>query len=173
MAARVNRTTVNLTDFPDLIVIYLGMRVRTFRGLKTVMSFGPKISAAVKAQPEGLLLHESVFFSVYPLHVGMRQYWKDFASLESWARSLPHQEWWKDFLRDSGGVGFWHETYSMRGGIEAIYDDLTEPVGMARFAPLQTAQGPMFNARRRLGLPGEPLVPNPVSEEPAGPTTHS
>lgn len=165
MTARSNRTTVDLGNFPDLVVIYLGMRVRTWRGLKTVFSFGPRIAASVKAKPEGLLLHESVFYSVYPLHVGMRQYWKDFASLETWSRSLPHEEWWKDFLRDSGGVGFWHETYSMRGGIEAIYDELNEPVGLARFAPNQAAKGPMFSARRRLGLSGEASIPDPVPED--------
>lgn len=165
MTARINRMTVNLGDFPDLVVIYLGMRVRTLGGVKTVFSFGPKIAAAVKVKPDGLLLHENVFFSFYPLHVGMRQYWRDFASLEIWARSLPHQEWWKNFLRDSGGVGFWHETYSMRGGIEAIYDDLNEPVGMARFAPMQAAKGPMFDARRRLRFAGDPSAPNPVPED--------
>ena len=163
--ARITRTTVNLTTFPDLVVIYLGMRVRTLRGLKTVASFGPRISAAIKAKPDGLLLHESVFYSVYPLHVGMRQYWKDFVSLENWARSLPHQEWWKEFLRDSAGVGFWHETYSMRGGIEAIYDDLNTPVGLAQFAPMEPARGSMFNARKRLGLQGDPQVPAPVPED--------
>jgi hypothetical protein len=165
MPARTQRNTVNLSSFPDLVVIYLGMRVRTLRGLKTVISFGPKISAAVAAKPEGLLLHENVFFSLYPLHVGMRQYWKDFQSLESWARSLPHQEWWKDFLRDSGGVGFWHETYFIRGGMEAIYDDLNGLVGLSAFAPMQPAQGSMFNARKRLGLSGDPAIPAPVSED--------
>ena len=163
--ARITRTTVNLTTFPDLVVIYLGMRVRTLRGLKTVASFGPRISAAIKAKPDGLLLHESVFYSVYPLHVGMRQYWTDFVSLENWARSLPHQEWWKEFLSDSAGVGFWHETYSMRGGIEAIYDDLNTPVGLAQFAPMEPARGPMFSARKRLGLQGDPQVPTPVPED--------
>jgi Domain of unknown function (DUF4188) len=39
-------------------------------------------------------------------------------------------------LRSSGGTGFWHETYRMRGGIEAIYDDVPKPIGLARFAPL-------------------------------------
>jgi hypothetical protein len=72
MANRVARTTVDLSKFPDLVVIYLGMRVRSLRGVKTVFGFGPKISNAVKAKPDGLLLHESVFYSLFPLHVGMR-----------------------------------------------------------------------------------------------------
>src|SRR5687768_16109326 len=27
----------------------------------------------------------------------MRQYWRDFESLESWARSEPHRVWWQQF----------------------------------------------------------------------------
>jgi len=81
----------------------------------------------------------------------MRQYWRDLDSLERWTRSEPHQRWWRDFLKDSGGTGFWHETYSMRGGMEAIYDDLKEPVGLARFAPVAPARGRQFSARRRIG----------------------
>lgn len=52
----------------------------------------------------------------------------------------------------------------MRGGIEAIYDDVTRPLGMMAFAPLEKARGPMFSARRRLGL-GEPKVEPVVPEE--------
>jgi Domain of unknown function (DUF4188) len=147
--AKVERQTVDLSGYPDLVVIYLGMRVNSLRGLKTVLQFGPKIAAAVAAKPEGLLLHENLLFSLLPLHVGMRQYWRDFDMLEGWARSLPHQSWWQNFLRDSGGTGFWHETYFMRGGMEAIYDDLKSLPGLAHFAPVRRAEGPMFSARSR------------------------
>ncbi len=78
--ANVTRQTVNLSSFPDLVVIYLGMRVRSLRGLLTVLRFGPRISSAVAEKPPGLLLHESLIFSIFPLHVGMRQYWRDFDS---------------------------------------------------------------------------------------------
>ena len=162
---QIQRTTVNLVGFPDLVVIYLGMQVRTLAGVKTLISFGPKISAAVAAKPDGLLLHENVFYSLFPLNVGMRQYWRDFQSLENWSRSLPHQEWWKNFLRDSGGTGFWHEAYFMRGGMEAIYDGLKGPFGFSGFAPAQPARGPMFNARKRAGVAGAPTIPAPVEEE--------
>jgi len=165
MAARIQRTTVDLSAFPDLVVIYLGMKVRTLRGLETMISFGPKISSAVQSKPEGLLLHESLLFSLFPLHTGMRQYWRDFQSLENWARSLPHQEWWVAFLKNSGGTGFWHETYFMRGGMEAIYDGLDTLLGFSRFAPTQPANGPMFSARKRLKLGGESPVPSPVQDE--------
>jgi len=73
-------------------------------------------------------------------------------------------QWWKSFLRDSGGTGFWHETYFMRGGVEAIYDDIKVPLGLSAFAPTKVAQGPMFSARTRLGVQGSESVPAPVSE---------
>jgi hypothetical protein len=152
MQSKVNitRQTVDLSNFPDLVVLYLGMKVRSPRGLLTVLSFGPRISAAVAQKPAGLLLHESLYFSIFPLHIGMRQYWRDFDSLETWARALPHQKWWQDFVRDSGGTGFWHEAYFIRGGMEAIYDDIDARIGFAGFAPVQPAEGAMFSARQRL-----------------------
>jgi fumigallin biosynthesis monooxygenase-like protein len=162
---KVNRVTVDLAEYPDLVVIYLGMRVNSPRGLKTVLKFGPRISSAVAEKPEGLLLHENLFFSLFPLHVGMRQYWRDFDALEAWARSMPHQKWWQDFVRDSGGTGFWHETYFLRGGMEAIYDDVPAPVGLMRFAPHRPARGAMFSARKRAGLPGDSGLDPPVRED--------
>lgn len=153
----VNRQTVDLSQFPDLVVIYLGMRVRQLRGLPKLLKTGRQIQAGVAEQPDGLLLHESFVFSLVPPHAGMRQYWRDLDALERWTRELPHQQWWKDFLRDSAGTGFWHEAYFMRGGMEAVYDDLTNPVGMMSFAPLERARGKMFSARGRLGLGDSPL----------------
>jgi hypothetical protein len=145
----ISRRTVDLSGFPDMVVIYLGMKVRSLGGLRTVLRFGPRISRAIADKPPGMLLHESLLFSIYPLHVGMRQYWRDFDSLERWARSMPHQQWWQDFVRNSGGTGFWHETYFIRGGMEAIYDDLNSPVGLMNFAPLHPAEGARFSARQR------------------------
>lgn len=165
MAAKIKRTTVDLSAYPDLVVIYLGMRVNSLRGLKTLLRLGPGIKTAVAAKPEGLLLHEDLIFSLWPIHALMRQYWRDFESLETWARStMPHQKWWKDFLRDPGGTGFWHETYFRRGGFEAIYDDIPTPIGMMQFAPNQPARGPMFSARQRIQAPGETRGEAPVGE---------
>jgi Domain of unknown function (DUF4188) len=160
----VRRQTVDLSAYPDLVVIYLGMRVNRLRGLATLAKFGPRISAVVAAKPDGLLLHEQIIYSLLPVHVGMRQYWRDFASLEAWARSLPHQDWWAGFVRDSGGTGFWHETYFKRGGMEAIYDDIFVPVGLSAFAGPVQAKGAMFSARRRAGVQGDASTLSPVSE---------
>jgi fumigallin biosynthesis monooxygenase-like protein len=170
MAGAVKRITVDLTGYPDLVVVYLGMRVNMLTGLKTLLGFGPKIQNSVKAKPEGLLLHENLIISLFPPHVGMRQYWRDFQSLEDWARSDPHRAWWKQFLRDSGGTGFWHETYFLRGGIEAVYDDIPQLLGLSAFAPTHEARGSMFTSRQRLGLAGQASSPPPVAESDLGAT---
>ncbi len=164
MKPQVNRRTVDLSAYPDLVVIYLGMRVNAITGLKTLIGFGPKISKSVDDQPEGLLLHESFLFSLFPPHAGMRQYWRDFESLERWTRSEPHRQWWQTFLRNSGGTGFWHEAYFIRGGMEAVYIDLDVQLGFSAFAPVVTARGGMFSARRRLNMSGEAETSAPVSE---------
>lgn len=163
MAHRPRRETVNLSEYPDLVVIYLGMRVNALTGFKTLFGFGPKISQAVDAKPDGLLLHENLLYSLR--HFGMRQYWRDFESLEAWSRSEPHRIWWQQFLRDSGGTGFWHETYFSRGGVEAVYLDMEARTGLAAFAPVETARGAMFSARKRAGLSGEPRGQQAVSEQ--------
>lgn len=162
--AATDRQTVDLSGFPDLVVIYLGMRVRHPKGIGKLMRTGRQIRAAVAQEPDGLLLHENFLFSLVPPHAGMRQYWRDLDSLERWTRELPHQQWWLDFLRDSAGTGFWHETYFMHGGIEAIYDAIAKPIGMMSFAPLEKARGPMFSARSRLGL-GEPRLGAVIPED--------
>jgi len=160
MPATVTRRTVDLTQFPGLVVIYLGMRVNRLTGLKTLLGFGSGISGSVAARPDGLLLHENMVYSLFPMHVGMRQYWRDMDSLLAWTRSEPHRTWWKNFLHNSGGTGFWHETYLMQGGMEAIYDDIAQPIGFLRFAPVRAARGPMFGAARRAAQPhdADPVV---------------
>jgi hypothetical protein len=160
-AVGVERSTVDLSDYPDLVVMYLGMRVNRLHGLRRLLSLGPQIRASWQSRPDGLLLHEDLLYSLVPLHAGMRQYWRDYESLERWSRSEPHRRWWQEYLQDSGGTGFWHETYFRGGGFEAIYDDMVAPIGMMRFAPDVPARGAMFSARRRARLGGrlvEPVV---------------
>ncbi len=161
---RALRQTVDLAAYPDLVVIYLGMRVNSPRGLKTLLSFGRKIQQSVDAKPEGLLLHENMILSLFPLHTGMRQYWSDFDSLERWARTGVHAQWWKRFLKERGGTGFWHESYSNRGRIESVYIDMPS-LGLSKFAPVEEARGSMFSARRRLGLEDSADLASAVPEE--------
>ncbi|MCQ8784136.1 monooxygenase family protein [Mangrovibrevibacter kandeliae] len=148
MQDRVNRQSVDLTAYPDLVVVILGLKVRTLRGLVSMLGIGRGLAQIQGAPPDGLLGHEQLLFGWN--HLGMRQYWRDLDSLERFTRSEPHAAWWRDFLRDSGGAGFWHETYSARRGIEAVYVDMPSPVGLARFAPERRPVGPFLSARGRL-----------------------
>ena len=52
------RQTPDLSDYPDLVVIYLGMRVQSLRGLWTLLRTGPGIDRAGRERPEGLLHFE-------------------------------------------------------------------------------------------------------------------
>ena len=163
MPPKVDRRTVDLSAYPDLVVIYLGMRVNRLTGIKMLLGIGPQISSSAAARPDGLLRHEMLLYSLFPLHLGMRQYWRDLDSLMKWTRSEPHGIWWKSFLKDSGGTGFWHESYSRNGGMEAIYDDIPKPIGFAAFAPLVPARGPMFGSASRSGS-ASPSHPPVLSE---------
>jgi hypothetical protein len=165
MAEKRARMAVDLSAYPDLVVIVLGMKVNALTGLKTLLGLGPQIDKAVGGNPDGLLLHESLIYSLLPTHLVMRQYWRDFDALERFSRSEPHRQWWQKFVRDSGGTGFWHEAYFMRGGMEGIYHDIDRPVGMMNFADLIPARGPMFSARKRMRMAGEETSPAPVREE--------
>jgi len=159
MADSPKRTTADLSAYPDLVVIYLGMRVEEPRGLKTLETLGPQIQASVDEGPEGLLLHEQLTYGTDPPHVGMRQYWRDLESMLAWTTTLPHKAWWSDYLRDRGGTSFWHETYFRRGGIESVYVDVEPGVGLGAFAPRERATGPMFGARERLAADRSAVAP--------------
>lgn len=160
---KVNRLTADLSDYPDLVVVYLGMRVNKPRGILRLLGIGPKLYKSHKDQPDGLLLHEDIIWSLFPPHWGARQYWRDLDSLELWTRSDPHRQWWQKFLKDSGGAGFWHEAYFMGGGIDTFYDDMSTPTGIGRFAPTNSARGAAFSTRRRIkGV--RPKVPSVVAE---------
>jgi fumigallin biosynthesis monooxygenase-like protein len=163
--ARADRLTVDLSAYPDLVVIYLGQRVNSAKGLRTAFKLGRPIQQSVAAKPDGLLLHETIIWGFLPPHVRMRQYWRDYDSLERWARSLPHQEWWRNFLRDTGGTGFWHEVYFRSGGMEAIFDSMPKPLGLSAFAPLEPARGRLFSARSRAGRRGAETAEPALSEE--------
>ncbi len=159
------RQTADLSGYPDLVVIYLGMRVRSPRGLRTLARYGPRIRESAAAEPDGLLRHETVRWGTFPPHFGMRQYWRDFDSLERWARTDPHAEWWRDLLKDMGGTGFWHETYFLKGGMESVFLDM-RPTGFSAFAPMVDARRSLFSARRRMRrmAGGEESPAQPVTE---------
>ena len=140
--------SVDLTAYPDLVVVYLGFRVSTWRGLRALLGIGGKLSHIARNKPDGLLVHESVVYGMN--HIGMRQYWRDFDSLEAFTRSDPHRTWWRDFSKDPAGSGFWHEAYRKSGGMEAIYLGMPKPIGLGAFAAARAPTGPFMSSRQRL-----------------------
>jgi hypothetical protein len=52
----------------------------------------------------------------------------------------------------------------MRGGMEAVYDDMVKATGFLKFAPVQPARGAMFSARGRASKSGEAAIAAPVAE---------
>ena len=141
------RHSVDLSGYPDLVVVYLGYRAKGLRGVRSLLRIGRGLDTLRREPPDGLLAHEGMMFG--PLHPGFRQYWRDFDSLEAFTRAPQHAAWWRDFARDSGGGGIWHETYRLRGGMEAIYSGVPG-IGFARFAPERTPTGPFASARQRV-----------------------
>ncbi len=99
--------------------------------------------------PDGLLHSDHLIYGLLPPHVGVRQYWDDLEALETWARRPPHADWWREYLSDPSGTGFWHEAYMHDGTFEAIYDELDSPTGLRAFAPAKPARGSLFTAWRR------------------------
>src|SRR6478735_9051226 len=84
--SKVSRQRVDLSGFPDLVVIYLGLRASSLPGLRTLARTVRQISAAVSARPVELVRHENVLVSLAPPHAGMRQYGSGLYSLERWTR---------------------------------------------------------------------------------------
>lgn len=91
----------------------------------------------------------------------MVQYWRDFESLNAFARSpdMPHLGPWRRFnkaVRDNGDVGIYHETYKVRAGeYEAIYGNM--PVfGLAAASSHVPVARRGQSAAGRLGGPDEP-----------------
>ncbi|RZF65675.1 DUF4188 domain-containing protein [Sphingomonas populi] len=148
MQNSVKRESIDLSALPDLVVVMLGFRVRRWRGVLSILRIGRGLSAIRQNKPDGLLHDEQCFYSL--THVGIRQYWRDYESLERFTRSEPHATWWRDFLRDSGGAGFWHEAYRMSGGMEGVYVDMPAPIGFGHFAPSRDPRGPFLSARARI-----------------------
>ena len=83
MRITVNRQAEDLSRYPNLIIIDLGMRVNGLMGLKTVFGFGPRISASVGAQPMGSGCMK-ISFSLGSRLMPVWQYWRDMQSLLAW-----------------------------------------------------------------------------------------
>lgn len=146
--ARSKPVSVDLSAYPDLVVVYLGFRASGWQSLLALFGIAPKLEGIRRQKPEGLLAHETIIFGLN--HIGLRQYWLDFESLERFTRSEPHKSWWANFSKNTHGAGFWHEAYRRAGGIEGLYINLPKPIGLASFAAPRQPVGTFMSSRGRL-----------------------
>ena len=149
------RYTADIAE--DFIVFLIGMRfnkpLKIHKWLPVALAM-PKMLRALDEHPElGCLGYHQ-----WPGRTTMMvQYWKDFESLDRFARDreLPHLEPWRRFnraVRNSGDVGIWHETYRVRAGeYECVYSNMP-PFGLAAASRHIPVAGKGHAAAARIGL---------------------
>lgn len=150
-----NRMTDNHNG--PLVVFLIGMRINHFhkvgRWLPVFRAMRPMIRELDLNPESGFLGTEYALCSLR--QIVLLQYWRDFDSLEAYARSRDALHWpaWTTFNRtigDDGTVGIYHETYSVAGGAhETLYANMP-PFGLGRFSGTVPATGSRTAARERM-----------------------
>lgn len=140
-----------------LVVFLIGMRINHFRRigkwLPVFRAMGPMIRELSMNPDSGFLGTEYALCS--PRQILLIQYWRDFDSLEAYARDRDAQNCpaWTEFNRrigNDGTVGIYHETYAVAGGAhETVYANMP-PFGLARFSGSVPATGSRNAARERM-----------------------
>lgn len=147
----------------DFVVFLIGMR---FNSPWRVDKWLP-VATAMPKMLEVLDRHPELGCLGYQSWAGrttlMVQYWRDFESLNRFARDrdLPHLEPWRRFNKLVGAsrhVGIWHETYQVRAGeYEVIYTNMPA-FGLAKAATHVPVAKRGQSAAGRLGGPDEPAL---------------
>lgn len=145
-------------DFDQpLVVFVIGMRINHFRKvgkwLPVARAMGPMISELYR-NPESGFLGTEVMLRSHRTIV-LLQYWRDFDSLEAYARDRDQLHWpaWSAFNKsvgNDGTVGIFHETYAVAAGAhETIYGNM--PLfGLGKVAGIVPATGSRNAARSRM-----------------------
>ncbi len=140
-----------------LVVFLIGMRINHFhkvgKWLPVVRSMGPMLNELYRDPASGFLGAETL---LQPWRTIMLvQYWRDFDSLERYARARDRQHWpaWTAFNRavgNDGTVGIYHETYCVpQDGHESIYANMP-PFGLGKVMGTAPATGSRLTARLRM-----------------------
>ncbi|MDX1932737.1 MAG: phenylacetaldoxime dehydratase family protein [Capsulimonadales bacterium] len=137
-----------LWEFPRLCLAFFGVQYLTPEGKQLYETSGinDQVFSALTPDTEGLLLNRLMMTEDGPV---LMQYWRSYEELDRFARSLPHTDWWKWLVANSGqGVGFYHEIYQAATA-EAIYESGTRPVGPAVFCAVDSVPSGNGQSRRR------------------------
>tara|TARA_B100000678_G_C17997155_1_gene417350 strand:- start:62 stop:544 length:483 start_codon:yes stop_codon:yes gene_type:complete len=140
-----------------LVVFVIGMRINHFHKFgkwTPVVQAMPRMIAELEADPgSGFLGSQTMLAGLR--QICMLQYWRDFESLESYARARDREHWpaWLEFNKrvgTDGTVGIFHETYAVDGGrYETIYGNMPA-WGLGKVAGLVDATGSRNEARSRM-----------------------
>lgn len=140
-----------------VVVFVIGMRInhlfRLHKWLPVARAMRPMITELSRDADSGFLGAE---FMIAGLRTVLTvQYWRDFDSLEAYARDRDRKHWpaWTAFNKAvgaSGAVGIFHETYCVAAdGHETIYANMP-PFGLGRLKGTTPATGSRTEARSRL-----------------------
>ena len=140
-----------------LVIFVIGLRInRLFRfskWLPVAKAMGPMIAELSQDPDSGFLGAESMLS--FPRTILLTQYWRDFDSLEVYARDRDRLHWpaWTAFnkaIGADGTVGIFHETYCVEAGRhETIYVNMP-PFGLGKASGTTPATGSRNEARSRM-----------------------
>ena len=140
-----------------LVVFIIGMRInrlwRLDKWLPVARAMGPMIAELSRDGESGFL--GAQFMLAGPRTILSVQYWRDFASLERYARDRNREHWpaWAAFNKavgSDGSVGIFHETYAVPAGQhETIYANMP-PFGLGAVSGTVPATGSRNEARSRM-----------------------
>lgn len=127
--------------------------LRVSKWLPVARAMGPMIAELSQRPESGFLGAEPMLRN--PRTIAVLQYWRDFDSLEAYARDRERLHWpaWTAFNKavgSSGTVGIFHETYVVPAGQhETIYANMP-PFGLGKIAGVRAAEGSRREARSRM-----------------------
>lgn len=140
-----------------LVVFVIGMRINHFHKVgkwwPVFQAMGPMLAEVSRDPTSGFLGYEFLLRSLRT--VVLLQYWRDFDSLEAYARAREKQHWpaWTAFnkaIGNDGTVGIFHETYVVpEHGSETIYGNMV-PFGLGKVSGTVPATGSRNEARSRM-----------------------
>jgi hypothetical protein len=139
----------------DFCLFLIGMRInhplKIHKWLPVAMAM-PRMISELQTHPELGLLGSELWFGRTTISL---QYWRSPEHLFAYAsnKNLAHFPAWAAFTRavgDSGDVGIWHETYSIKeGSFETIYHNMP-PFGLGRIGTLVPATGHYQSSKERM-----------------------
>ena len=140
-----------------VVVFLIGMRINQFWNVGKWLPVARAMPAMLKelyADPASGFLGSETLLGL-PRILFTLQYWRDFDSLEAYARDRDRRHWpaWTAFNKavgNNGSVGIFHETFAVEGGrYETIYGNMPA-YGLGKIAGVVPATGSRNAARERM-----------------------